>query len=405
MSKSKYNNFYFFLLLFIFLFIGISNVYADPPDVHLPTAFLRDNDYELVCRYEDGVELTISRNDVFVVNTSLSITSANNDIDMYLTADQQNTLSTSDGGFIYNHDNLLTNKRCPDKLYVYDLPDKYNDEAETDRKDISTYYYSTKTGIEESIAGRHKTGFLGWGAGASNAVQKYNLTTKLVSEEIYVVSTKSPTICDYKVETENEFGTTSTASIYLFQGITFAEVGIHSASIDGTVLNTCPQGKIYINDPTAQPIANNGVSYQQYYRSVRFKYSSSAATCRSNNDDKECQEFTYIGTRGEDDYDGAKQPDLCDTLGNETIDWIRQIIKILQILVPVLVIILTAIDITKITLAGNIEDELPKKRKIIIIRFVVMVLFFFLPLISNLIIKLLYDAGIVKIGNIECLFK
>ena len=52
-------------------------------------------------------------------------------------------------------------------------------------------------------------------------------------------------------------------------------------------------------------------------------------------------------------------------------------------------------------LAGNIEEELPKRKKSIVIRLIVMIAFFFLPLIVQLIVSL---AEGVNILDVSCLF-
>lgn len=80
---------------------------------------------------------------------------------------------------------------------------------------------------------------------------------------------------------------------------------------------------------------------------------------------------------------------------------IIDIIKIMQILVPALVIILTGVEIGRIVVAGNLEEELPKRKKNMIIRFIIMVTFFFLPVIVQLIISL---AEGVPMYKVDCLF-
>jgi hypothetical protein len=73
----------------------------------------------------------------------------------------------------------------------------------------------------------------------------------------------------------------------------------------------------------------------------------------------------------------------------------------MQVLVPALTIVLTGIEIGRIVVAGNLEEELPKRKKSIIVRGIIMVTFLFLPLITQLIINL---AEGVEILNVSCLF-
>lgn len=104
-------------------------------------------------------------------------------------------------------------------------------------------------------------------------------------------------------------------------------------------------------------------------------------------------------------WDEASETDsdatsICDIIP-ETSLLIAKVVKYAGILVPVLLIVLTAVDITKIVLTGNIEEELPKRKKLIIIRFVVAVFFFFLPFIIQLVVA--SDYG-VDFGDISCLW-
>lgn len=95
-----------------------------------------------------------------------------------------------------------------------------------------------------------------------------------------------------------------------------------------------------------------------------------------------------------------KKPSFCDEYGNTAVVLI-QIINIMQIVVPALVIILTGIEIGRIVVAGNVEEELPKRKKMITVRIIIMIVFLFLPVIVNLIINLLEDKTIY---DVSCLF-
>ncbi|MBQ7136409.1 MAG: hypothetical protein IJO43_00330 [Bacilli bacterium] len=91
---------------------------------------------------------------------------------------------------------------------------------------------------------------------------------------------------------------------------------------------------------------------------------------------------------------------FCDKYPNVAFVLI-DIIQVLQVLIPALVIVLTGIEIGRIVVAGNIEEELPKRKQSMIIRGIVMVSFFFLPYITQLIISL---AEGVSILEVNCLF-
>lgn len=89
----------------------------------------------------------------------------------------------------------------------------------------------------------------------------------------------------------------------------------------------------------------------------------------------------------------------------ETAKVLRDIIKIVQLVIPALIIVLTGLEFGKMVLSGNIDEEIPKRKKSIIIRFIVAVTLFFLPTIVGLITKMMLGSGNNKdIGDISCLF-
>ena len=77
-------------------------------------------------------------------------------------------------------------------------------------------------------------------------------------------------------------------------------------------------------------------------------------------------------------------------------------------LAPTLLIILCALDLGKIVMAGKLDDDLPKQRSKIIRRFIVAVAIFFLPLIVHLLINFIISANDGKVSEqiqqIDCLF-
>lgn len=96
----------------------------------------------------------------------------------------------------------------------------------------------------------------------------------------------------------------------------------------------------------------------------------------------------------------TRRKSFCDEYGDTAAVLIR-IIQIMQIVVPAIVIVLTGIEIGRIVLAGNLDEELPKRKKMIIVRFIIMLTFFFLPVIARLVTNLLVDQ---EIYDISCLF-
>ena len=91
---------------------------------------------------------------------------------------------------------------------------------------------------------------------------------------------------------------------------------------------------------------------------------------------------------------------ICDIIPNTALV-LADIINIVRMVVPAFLIILTGIDISRIVIAGNIDEELPKKRKNIIIRFIVVAVFFFLPLLVQTIVASSYG---VDFGDVSCIW-
>lgn len=385
-----------------------------------PSVSVDDGDYELVCKYSDGAELIITRDDIYITNLSNSINaSSTSGIRFFLTSSQKPSRDTDGNVTISNASKLLEDgKQCPHRLYLYKVAatkDENVDKSEA-IKDVFNFYYSTKTGIASSIAGTTTTGMWWWKETTSDAKE---LSDKIVlkSEEINLTTSKAAMICDYQTA-GNKFSS-QTVSIYIYQGVSFLENGDRITTLkpsfsvcpakltDKEIEDDNPNKKyLVVNDPTPR-VVGNVLSGNYEYDSIRFvamQGNKDTLTCTNENGGKPCSVYQYIGTRNGPPEDG-QSTDVCELLGNETINILRDVVSWLQILVPALVLILIGIDIAKMVLAGNIEEELPKKKKTILIRLVVMLLFFFAPSIVGLIIKLLNESGIINIGNIECFFR
>lgn len=92
---------------------------------------------------------------------------------------------------------------------------------------------------------------------------------------------------------------------------------------------------------------------------------------------------------------------ICDVIPKTAV-WIALIINYAQIIVPILLIALTAFDLSRLVLNGEIEEELPKKKKLIFVRLGVALAFFFIPLFIKVIIN---DSYGTDFGDISCLFE
>lgn len=407
----------FCIIAFIFLLLLVNqNVYAE----NIPESpSVSSNDYELICTYNDGAELTITKDNIYLVNMSSSAEFSNNSaISFFLTEDQKNVRDTDGKVTKSNADLLLRNSRhCPSKLYVYKVSSKEDSNVEEDMKldGIYNYYYSTKSGIAEEVSSKTKgCGFL-WLNDCVVALAEEVSNTNLVSEEANLYSSKTTTICDYAIKSDNDSLSSSSVSIYLYAGIHFLDNGTRTTPLQET-FQSCPASLskeeleqdnpkgtyLYINDPIPKMVGTN-TSGNYKYNHISFYASTDSETCKANNDGNACTQYQFIGSRSGDSGDNS-EIDVCKLLGNKTIVELKKIISALQIIVPALLMVLISLDITKMVLAGNLTEELPKKKKSILIRLIVMLLFFFAPVIAELIIKLLADAN-VNIGDIECFIK
>ena len=159
--------------------------------------------------------------------------------------------------------------------------------------------------------------------------------------------------------------------------------------------------EIYINSPEPQAIANSSYSVSYKYNSGQTIYSFS-----KNKDSVHTKK--YVLTDEPNSSDLKRSDELCESVLKNTSPLLKGLIKWIQILVPVLLIVLTALDIGKIVISGNIDEELPKRKRIIVLRFVVVIVFFFLPVIVRLMTSWLIDSGMGDTNNIkyvDCLFK
>lgn len=162
---------------------------------------------------------------------------------------------------------------------------------------------------------------------------------------------------------------------------------------------------ICINSPEAMVDTTGGAKLSYYYNDGQVRYTVGSPTnnsCESN--ETNIYKLTEEPPINLNTDTGA----LCTKIMPKTAIILREIIKYTQILVPILLIVLVGIDIGKVVMAGNVEEELPKIRTRIIVRIVVALCFFFLPLIVNLVLGIVKTSGDAKSSTIEligCLFQ
>lgn len=76
-----------------------------------------------------------------------------------------------------------------------------------------------------------------------------------------------------------------------------------------------------------------------------------------------------------------------------TVLFIKKLIKVLTIIVPVILILLLSVDIAKAVIAGN-DEQIKKAQKLAIKRLIYALLVFFVPIIVNSCFKMLGNRGV-----------
>lgn len=217
----------------------------------------------------------------------------------------------------------------------------------------------------------------------------------------------------YKQEVEQVAGKPSYVSILVYDNAVLMKKNDRITRLDGNLVSYY-QGitksgnslskevptEIWINDPEPEPVSSSSstLSYK-----IKHRVFSAA---NKGGDGVHTQRYT-LTDENPDDGSGRGNA-LCDEILVNTSPYLKTAIKAMQILIPLFLIVLTGFDIGKIVLTGNIEEELPKRKKLIITRFVVAVIFFFLPSFIALFTTWLIDSGAKNVDSIEyidCLFK
>lgn len=232
-------------------------------------------------------------------------------------------------------------------------------------------------------------------------------TIPLVAERLYLVDDIGKDAYDHTFKavgkTSEAVGISRYAQIYKDENHGFyLQIGKNITRVNTKKLEEIGQakkgGEVYIcvKESVATQDASRGDSSYKF-SSVRHEIGEVGTA------DIECKngEQKFVKTTENCMFEiKPKKDSFCDKYTN-TAYVLADIINLAQILVPVFVLVLTSIDIARIVIAGNLEEELPKRKKSLIIRLVIMISFLFLPTITKLIISL---ASGVTILDVECLF-
>ena len=399
------NKKWIFLLLF---FIGIFLI-----SVNVEAANLTKNNLTVECIYSDGSLITYSN-----VNGITSVT--RDPAEIVSETEENNNISEF---YIINKNSILTDGNwCRAYLLTATKSIKVTEECvvdadgDEDCDDVDPYivtagYYKTSSKNNGTITNGEIGNTKPWFYVFVDSDEYNNSPVKnfnrydLVSERIFL---EDDTVLDnladknkcYFVKKANQAaGRNSYLTMYIFGNTTLVENNGSITSLGVNKINSCPKSTIYFNDPSRK-IDVTKSSPRYVYDFPRFMY-------KNKQDNSYNQKFEV--TTAEENQNAEKGKNACESIP-ETVKVLKNIIGILQIGVPAFTIVLTSIDIFRMVVAGNLDEELPKRKKSIIIRLIIMLVFIFLPLFINVGLQLLYDNSSwfekeVGIKDIDCLFE
>lgn len=371
----------------------------------------------LECIYTDGGLYTSSFSgtnsfgfDKYVVNrTSYNLEGVDN-----------NTANKGSSSYIVN--NLYVGNKCQDSLYVttVNLAGEYAGDKESGDSGSPVAYHKFGSKLIASDIGASNSWWdylwPGRGGDGDQIVDSHPDAYKLLSERYDLKSdAPEPNATVYYVQkAEQVAGQNKYVAIMIYDNVILMQKDDRITRLEGefslyqgvtrndddTLSKEVPE-EIYINSP--EPQASTSTSSTVSYR---FLDNQKTFSVSKTKDSTHVNKYTLTDDINKSDLE--KSNALCDEILVNTSPYLKQVIKAIQILVPIFLIILTALDIGKIVLTGNIDEELPKRKKIILIRFVVAIVFFFLPLFINMMTDWLIDSGAKNADSIEyinCLFE
>lgn len=394
------------------------------------TFLLKDNVYavmdykntEIECIYATGVAVTLSYDE--------STDTANARIKEYpitptvtISGDPFANISLFDCEGDCKAENVEPLKKltCPSSIRAWKIAEATKEESEDWKTSVKgvysfDYFYmdgSSSKSITDYYGGTDgKDNSTGWWIFGESATKRTKVvplksnsplrsspevTAPLVAERLYItgeleeenysVSFKSASTEAVGSNTYIQFLTSGSGKFYLQKGKTIT--GFEGDSSLLTLKHICFKESIMEQDASRTDSSYKVNAPRHMIQSADSKNTCPAGYVHYELSDKICAAAVK-----------EKKKSFCDEYGNTAKVLIR-IIQIMQIVVPAIVLVLTGVDIARIVLAGNVEEELPKKKKTIIVRFIIMCAFFFLPLITRVVTELLTDK---EIYDISCLF-
>lgn len=190
-------------------------------------------------------------------------------------------------------------------------------------------------------------------------------------------------------------------TIYFFLDVTLIEKDKKITVLDGSSnfrgKNPIPL-EFYLNQPEGKTIPSYDGRSSISFPAGEVRYSASLTKDARHT-------IRYQIVKSDEPLTEEKGEQICDSI-SETAQVLQTVIRYVTIIVPVLLIILIALDISRVVFSGNPEEELPKRRKAIVTRIIVAITIFFLPVLVSLLINLIGDAAGNNdlIGQIDCIF-
>lgn len=369
------------LLLLIAFSFYITNVSA-----------ISNEDVYAECVYDDGSTVIFDKGEVYYSYVG----------------NQQNSssvMSSSINLLLSNGKGLIVNNKvqCPDTIK------KYNTEIEHNK--LSFYYFKEETLTSKEIKESLEEVYSDVSIFESFIIKFLKIVTpsrqyKLVLEDIALEDNDMVNeVCEYVVSKKQILGENKYLSILkLNTNQLLAEGSNYTTSLNNNSIfdDGCPK-EIYANEP----IYYININHSQ----ITTKYGDARYDISETNDKNHQYKFELV----ENIYDGKDKDDginVCEQIPN-TVVVIKQIIKIMQIVIPIIIVVLTMMDYLKVistpSAVLNEEDGSTKfsnnskaTNKKFIRRLIFAVIFVFLPTIVNVILHLLYNNGIIEVSNINC---
>lgn len=370
--------------------------------------YITSNNAEIECIYGNGIVVGLkSGNEPSVYVDTYSGLSATYQIK----GEQVNDLNIVD----YDQTlKVLENFTCPSVVYVWRV--KATGDSDKTLRDFYNFETTDSNGEEVKELLKAKSGWWIFSSEANEIVEieaqpaldriddeDYGLKVPLVGERIYITGdlNDSAYYLNYVNKATQAFGNNKYLQVIRYAKDSvkyFVKRGnVMTSVMDSDAVSALKKGDKYLC------LKESTVESDSSRADAGYKFSSIKHEIKFVGSDDVCP-TSYVKYEIADvvcKISGtADKESFCDKYSN-TAKVLIKIIQAMQIIVPVVVIVITCIDIFKLVVSGDIVEELPKRKKLMIVRLVVMVFFFLLPTLTKLIISTVENVDIM---DVSCLF-